>query len=104
MELGKINKLKIDRNTSPGLFLVDDKDNDVLLPGKYIPKIFEIGDFLDVFIYLDNEERLIATTLKPYIQLHDFGWLRVNQVTRHGAFLDLGIDSRLHHSRVSFVM
>lgn len=95
MNLGKINTLTIDRNTSPGLFLVDEKDNDVLLPGKYIPKTFEIGDKIDVFVYLDNEERLIATTLKPFMELHDFGWLRVNQVTKYGAFLDLGIEKDL---------
>jgi len=95
MQLGKINNLTIDRNTSPGLFLVDEEDNDVLLPGKYIPKTFEIGDKLDVFVYLDNEERIIATTLKPYMELHDFAWLQVNQVTRHGAFLNMGIEKDL---------
>lgn len=95
MQLGKINSLTIDRNTSPGLFLVDEEDNDVLLPGKYIPKTFEIGEKLDVFVYLDNEERIIATTLKPYMELHDFAWLQVNQVTRHGAFLNMGIEKDL---------
>lgn len=95
MELGRVNRLEIDRDTPPGLFLLDEEGNDVLLPGKYIPESFEIGELLDVFIYLDNEERLIATTEMPYIQLGEYGWLRVNQVTRHGAFLDLGIEKDL---------
>jgi len=95
MELGKINTLTIDRNTPPGLFLVDQQGNDVLLPGKYIPENYELGNDIDVFVYLDNLERYIATTLKPFIQLHDFGWLRVNQVTKHGAFLELGIEKDL---------
>lgn len=95
MELGKINTLTIDRDTAPGLFLVNEEGHDVLLPGKYIPETYEIGDKIDVFIYLDNEERLIATTMVPHIQLHDFGWLQVRQVTRHGAFVDLGIEKDL---------
>ncbi|MGB0896734.1 MAG: CvfB family protein [Flavobacteriaceae bacterium] len=95
MELGRVNRLEIDRDTAPGLFLVDEEGNDVLLPGKYIPESFEIGELIDVFLYLDNEERLIATTEMPFIQLEEFGWLEVNQVTRHGAFLDLGIEKDL---------
>ena len=95
MELGKINSLVIDRDTAPGLFLQDEEGNDVLLPGKYIPETYEIGDRLDAFVYLDNEQRIIATTLKPLIQLHEFKWLRVNQVTKHGAFVDIGIEKDL---------
>lgn len=95
MELGKVNRLEIDRDTPPGLFLIDEEGNDVLLPGKYIPENFQIGDLIDVFIYLDNEERIIATTEMPYMQLGDFAWLRVNQVTKYGAFLDLGIEKDL---------
>ncbi len=95
MDLGSVNRLEIDRDTPPGLFLIDDEGNDVLLPGKYIPKSFEIGQTIDVFVYLDNEERIIATTHMPYIQIEEFGWLQVNQVTRHGAFLDLGIEKDL---------
>ncbi|NQY06092.1 MAG: GntR family transcriptional regulator [Flavobacteriaceae bacterium] len=95
MELGKINTLIIDRNTSPGLYLVDKDNNDVLLPGKYIPKQYEIGDAIEVFVYLDNEERKIATTLKPYIQIYEFGWLEIRQITKHGAFADIGIEKDL---------
>lgn len=95
MELGKINSLVIDRDTAPGLFLQDEQENDVLLPGKYIPDNYAIGDTLNVFVYLDNEERIIATTLKPFIQLHEFKWLRVSQVTKHGAFVDIGIEKDL---------
>ena len=95
MKLGRINTLTIDRDTEPGLFLVDEEGNDVLLPGKYIPANFEIGDEIDVFLYLDNQERLIATTMKPKIELHDFGWLPAKQITKHGAFLELGVEKDL---------
>ena len=80
IELGKFNTLKILRDTDPGLFLGDDEDNEVLLPNRYVPADFEIDDYLDVFIYLDNEERLVAVTDAPYIQKGEFALLRCNAV------------------------
>ena len=81
IEIGKYNTLKIVRDTSVGLFL-SDGNTDVLLPNKYVPKHFEVGDEITVFVYLDHEERLTATTLKPYIQRNEFAYLQVNYINR----------------------
>lgn len=94
LEIGKYNTLTILRNTKVGLFLgntTDDKD-DVLLPNKYVPKVFEIGEEIVVFVYLDHEERPVATTLQPYILLNEFALLRVNYVNQVGAFMDWGME------------
>ena len=66
LQIGVYHTLKIDRETKVGLFLVNATD-DVLLPNKYVPNDFTIGDDLTVFVYLDHEERPVATTLKPLI-------------------------------------
>ncbi|TPD71153.1 CvfB family protein [Flavobacterium microcysteis] len=91
IEIGKYNTLTIDRDTQVGLFLTDGKD-DVLLPNKYVPKVFEIGEEIEVFVYLDHEERPVATTLRPYIQLNEFALLRVNYINNVGAFMDWGLE------------
>jgi len=94
MNIGQFNTLKIDRDTKVGLFLTDGT-NDVLLPNKYVPEHFELGDEIAVFVYLDHEERPVATTLEPYIVLNEFGWLRVNYINEFGAFLDWGLEKDL---------
>lgn len=91
IEIGKYNTLTIDRDTQVGLFLTDGKE-DVLLPNKYVPKVFEMGEEITVFVYLDHEERPVATTLQPYILLNEFGLLRVNYTNQIGAFLDWGME------------
>lgn len=91
IEIGKYNTLKIDRDTQVGLFLTDGKE-DVLLPNKYVPKVFEIGEEISVFVYLDHEERPVATTLEPYILLNEFALLRVNYINNIGAFMDWGME------------
>ncbi|WP_179338576.1 CvfB family protein [Winogradskyella ludwigii] len=93
--LGEYNTLEILRDTEPGLFLGDGEEGEVLLPNRYVPKVFEIGDDIEVFVYLDNEERPVATTDKPYIKKGDFALLRCNQVTDYGAFLDWGLVKEL---------
>ncbi|MCF7568022.1 S1-like domain-containing RNA-binding protein [Sabulilitoribacter arenilitoris] len=95
IELGQINTLEILRETDHGIYLIDDEDNEVLLPNRYVPEIFKIWDKLDVFVYLDNEERPVATTDMPYIMKGDFALLRCNQVTDYGAFLDWGLVKEL---------
>lgn len=95
IELGNYNTLKILRETAVGLFLGDDDVDDLLLPLKYIPDAFNIGDDINVFCYLDHEERPIATTLKPLIKRNTFGWLRVAEVNEFGAFLDWGLEKHL---------
>ncbi|MEY4834759.1 MAG: hypothetical protein RI980_874, partial [Bacteroidota bacterium] len=66
LQIGVYHTLKIDRETKVGLFLTNGND-DVLLPNKYVPNDFTIGEDLTVFVYLDHEERPVATTLKPFI-------------------------------------
>ncbi|OBX21732.1 MULTISPECIES: CvfB family protein [Bizionia] len=95
IKIGEYNTLEILRETEPGLFLEDADGNEVLLPNRYVPKEFKIWDKLDVFVYLDNEERLVAVTDKPYIQRGEFAVLRCNAVTEHGAFLDWGMVKEL---------
>lgn len=93
--IGEINKLKIQRNTSVGMYLSDKINNEVLLPKKYIDEKFAIGDLIDVFVYKDHEDRLVATTLEPYIQANEFAYLRVRTVTQFGAFLEWGMEKDL---------
>lgn len=95
MNLGQFNHLEILRITSVGMYLGDEEGNDVLLPNKYLPEDKSIGDFIDVFIYKDSEDRLIATNLVPYIQLHDFACLKVKDVSGIGAFMDWGLEKDL---------
>jgi hypothetical protein len=94
LKLGEIQSLRIDRITSPGAYLSDDEE-DVLLPTKYIPRVAGVDDFVDVFLYRDSEDRLIATTLTPHLKLNEFGFLKVKQITPVGAFLDWGIEKDL---------
>ncbi len=91
IHIGQYNTLTIARDTKVGLFLTDGTD-DILLPNKYVPNVFEIGEELIVFVYLDHEERPIATTLEPYILLNQFALLRVNYVNQVGAFMDWGLE------------
>jgi len=95
MEFGRQQELEILRETGSGLFLGDEEGNDILLPGKYIPDNFKVGDMLLVFVYKDGEGRLIATTMEPKITLHEFELLRVEKVSEYGAFLDMGIEKDL---------
>jgi len=95
-EIGKFNRLKALRLTPPGMFLGKDGEEEVvLLPHRYIPPTLVVGDEVDVFIYLDSEDRLIATTQKPKIQLNQFACLEVKDVNKVGAFLDWGLDKDL---------
>ena len=95
IKLGQYNTLEILREAEQGIYLIDDEDNEVLLPNRYVPDTFKIWDKLEVFVYLDNEERPVATTDRPYIELNDFALLRCNQVTEYGAFLDWGLVKEL---------
>ncbi len=95
IQIGQINTLEILRETDHGMYLVDKDNNEVLLPNRYVPSSFKIWDKLDVFVYLDNEERPVATTETPYIKLGEFAVLRCSQVNDHGAFLDWGLVKQL---------
>lgn len=97
LKIGKYNSLMILRDTKVGLFLGNPEQDpegihDVLLPNKYVPNEFEIGEELIVFVYLDHEQRPVATTLEPYILLNEFALLRVNYTNQVGAFMDWGME------------
>jgi len=95
IELGNYNTLKILRSTSVGLFLGDEDVDDLLLPTKYVPPSWKLGDSIEVFCYLDHEERPVATTLRPHIRRNQFGFLRVAEVNEIGAFMDWGLEKHL---------
>lgn len=94
MKTGEYNTLKIDRRTTVGLYLTDGNE-DVLLPNKYIPARIDMDEEITVFVYLDQQERKVATTLEPKIYLNEFALLKVNYINEIGAFLDWGLEKDL---------
>ena len=92
MELGKIQILKVDRKKDFGVYLTDGNGEDVLLPMKEVPKDCEVGSEIEVFIYRDSKDRLIATTRKPKLLVGEIGRLFVKSTTGIGAFLDIGLE------------
>jgi predicted RNA-binding protein (virulence factor B family) len=90
IDIGKYNDLIVKSKAAIGLYL-HDGDESVLLPARYVPAGADTGDVLNVFVYLDNENRPVATTLKPHAVLGEFAFLTVKDITAHGAFLDWGI-------------
>ncbi|MBR9915119.1 MAG: GntR family transcriptional regulator [Algicola sp.] len=95
IRIGDYNTLEILRETDQGLYIADTEGNEVLLPNRYVPESYKIWDKIEVFVYLDNEERPVAVTDTPYIVRDDFALLRCNEVTKHGAFLDWGLVKEL---------
>ena len=95
IKIGKQHKLKVMRFAEQGLYLVDDENEEVLLPNKYITDNMPVYAEVDVFIYKDSEDRLVATTETPKIKLNDFALLKVNDVAPFGAFLDWGLQKDL---------
>lgn len=91
IELGKYNQLEVVKEVDFGLYLDGGDDGEILLPTRYVPEGTKVGDMLNVFIYLDNEERLVATTLQPYAQVGQFAYLEVAWVNQYGAFLNWGL-------------
>ncbi|QSZ40823.1 DNA-binding protein [Sulfurimonas aquatica] len=95
LELGKINTLRVDRDTTPGLFLMAEDGNDVLLPGQYVTQDMIEDTLIDVFLYTDSEDRLVATTLKPKAMLDELALFEVVDVAPFGAFMDWGLTKDL---------
>lgn len=92
IKLGKMNHLKVVKNVDFGVYLDGGEEaGEILLPTRYVPEGCCPGDELDVFLYLDQEERLIATTLVPKAKVGDFAYLKVSWVNQFGAFLDWGL-------------
>ena len=97
MELGKKQKLVYKRKEEFGVYLTE-KGNDeerVLLPAKQVPAGAKIGDEIEVFLYKDSKDRLIATTNSPFLTLHETAVLTVKEVGKIGAFLDWGLEKDL---------
>lgn len=91
IELGKFNTLKVVKEVDFGMYLDGGEEGEILLPMRYVPDDCQPGDELNVFIYLDNEERLVATTLTPLVQVGQFACLEVAWVNQYGAFLNWGL-------------
>lgn len=100
--VGRMNRLEVVRRSDFGLFLAGDDDSTILLPSRYIPKDLPCapGDALDVFVYFDSEDRLVATTETPKVQVGEFASLKVVDINPVGLFLDWGLskDLLLPHS------
>ncbi|MBR3442703.1 MAG: GntR family transcriptional regulator [Bacteroidaceae bacterium] len=91
IRLGKRNRLTVLRAVDFGLYLDAGEVGDVLLPQRYVPEGAKEGDVLDVFLYLDGEERLVATTEQPLVEVGQFALLEVSWVNEFGAFLNWGL-------------
>ena len=91
IELGKYNTLEVVKEVDFGMYLDGGEEGEILLPSRYVPQDCKVGDELNVFIYLDNEERLVATTLTPLVQVGQFACLEVAWINQYGAFLNWGL-------------
>ena len=91
IELGRYNRLRIVKEVEFGLYLDGGDDGEILLPKRYVPEQAVPGEELDVFIYLDSEERLVATTQHPLVQVGEFACLEVAWINQYGAFLHWGL-------------
>lgn len=96
LKIGKFNYLQIVQVMAHGAYLdAGQPHGKILLPKKYLPKGFAVDDWLDVFVYFDSEDRLIATTLKPFVEVGGFAHLKIVDVNRVGAFADWGLEKDL---------
>ena len=91
IKLGDYNTLKIVKRVDFGLYLDSGDDSEILLPSRYVPDGCAIGDMIEVFIYLDQDEKLIATTLHPLAKVGEFAWLECAWTNEYGAFLNWGL-------------
>mgnify|MGYP003311991262 CR=1 FL=1 len=94
MKLGEKQILKIEKTVDFGIYLSDGVEK-VLLPKKQVPAEAKVGELLEVFVYKDSQDRLIATTNFPKLSVGDYGLLRVSQLNKVGAFLDWGLEKDL---------
>jgi len=95
LELGKMNTLLIDRLTTPGAYCMAQDGNDVLLPGPYLTPSMKERTLVDVFVYTDSEDRLVATTLTPVAKLDEFAFFECIDVAPFGAFMNWGLSKDL---------
>ena len=91
IKLGDYNTLRIVKRVDFGLYLDGGDDGEILLPSRYVPDGCSIGDKIEVFIYLDQDEKLVATTLHPLAKVGEFAWLECAWTNEYGAFLNWGL-------------
>lgn len=94
-EIGKLNNLIVLKEVDFGVYFDGEELGEILLPKRYLPENLSLGDVIEVFIYLDSEDRLIATTEKPLAQVGEFAFLKVVSETKFGAFLEWGLSKNL---------
>jgi predicted RNA-binding protein (virulence factor B family) len=94
-KIGQYQTLKIERETSVGQFLTNESGDEVLLPNKYVKTQSNVGELLDVFVYRDSMDRIVATSLRPNILINQFAYLRAKQQSQHGTFVDMGLEKDL---------
>lgn len=96
IHIGQHNKLMVVKEVSFGVYLDGGKEwGEILLPRKYAPKDAQPGDMINVFVYFDSEDQIIATTKHPFVELGQCALLKVIDLNRFGAFLDWGLDKDL---------
>ncbi|MDR1335724.1 MAG: GntR family transcriptional regulator [Tannerella sp.] len=91
METGKMNTLKVIKTVDFGVYLDGGEGREILLPARYVPDGCREGDEVEVFIYHDNEGRLVAATVRPLATVGEFQWMQVKEVSEVGAFLEWGL-------------
>jgi len=89
--LGDYNTLKIVKRVDFGIYLDGGDDGEILLPNRYVPEGAKVGQEIEVFLYLDQDEKLIATTLRPLAKVGEFAWLECAWTNEYGAFLNWGL-------------
>ena len=94
MKVGRIQTLKVNRISDYGLYLADEEGQEVLLPNRFVSLDNAVGDEIEVFVYHDSEDRLVATTDKPLITEGTVASLKVVDKNIHGAFLDWGVSGK----------
>jgi hypothetical protein len=94
-EIGKFNRLRVIKRLDAGVYLNGEELGEIFLPRSYVPESCRTGDIVDVFIFRDSEDHLIATTQRPYAMVGDFAFLKVVSVNPVGAFLDWGLQKDL---------
>jgi len=95
VEIGKINTLEVVRETDNGLYLDGRELGEILMPKKFITEEVRNLGWADVFVYTDSEDRLVATTEKPFAMVGEFAFLKVVAASNFGAFLDWGLPKDL---------
>ena len=91
LRLGDYNTLRIKKRTEHGLYLDGGDEGNILLPNRYVTRDMHIGEEIEVFIYLDQDERTIATTEHPIAKVGEFAWLECAWTNEFGAFLNWGL-------------